>query len=738
MGSPGERKYILQGLDCAACAAKIEAAVAKETGLQGVGVDFATRSLYLPPEHAATVQRIIDRIEPGVRLVEASTDGASERLAAGTSQGAAGHGHKAERPKAHDTASHAAHGHAVPGHEEGVQWRRLAEIGSAALLLVVGSVFHDALHATPGASVEYLVFLAAYWLVGRGVVMAAARNARRGQLFDENSLMTIATAGAMLLHELPEAVGVMLFYAVGEAVQDAAVRRSRRSVSALLDVRPDVAYVRRGGQLHRVAPAEVQVGEEVIVRPGEKIPLDGEVVEGDAWVDTSALTGEPAPRQAVPGTEVLAGMVNTDGVLTVRVTKPYAESSAAKILALVERAAARKAPTEKFITTFSRYYTPAVVGAAALIALVPPLVVPGATFSEWLYRALVLLVISCPCALVLSIPVGYFGGIGGASRRGILVKGANFLDALTQVHTVAFDKTGTLTRGVFRVGQVTPVAGASAQAVLEYAAHAEHFSRHPIAASIRDAYGRATDAARIGRVQEVAGYGVIAEVDGRRVLAGNDRLLHREGVPHGVCTVDGTVVNVAVDGTLVGRVHVGDELKPDAADAIRSLKRHGVVRTVMLTGDEAATARQVADIVGIDEVHAGLLPEQKVEVLERLMQEASAAGGKVAFAGDGVNDAPVLTRADIGIAMGALGSDAAIEAADVVIMDDQPSRIPEAIAIARRTRRIVYQNIVFSLAVKAAFIALGAVGVATMWEAVFADVGVSLIAVLNATRALRT
>jgi len=728
-----ERKYILQGLDCAACAAKIEAAVARETGLTGVGVDFATRSMYLPPEHAAAVQQIIDRIEPGVRLVEA----ASWSAPAGGGSGAAP---SLERPGAHHV--HAADGglgrggHPDAGAEMGR--RRLAEVAAAAVLMAVGSVFHEPLHQTPGSFAEYLVFLTAYWLVGRRVVGAAVGNARRGQFFDENFLMTVATLGAMLIHQLPEAVGVMLFYSVGEAVQDAAVGRSRRSIQALLDVRPDVAHVERDGQLHRVSPEDVQVGETVVVRPGERIPLDGQVLAGEGWVDTAALTGEPVPRRAAPGTPVLAGMVNTDGVLAIRVTKPAGQSSAAKILELVERAAARKAPTEKFITTFARYYTPAVVGAAAAVAVLPPLLVPGAHFSDWIYRALVLLVISCPCALVLSIPLGYFGGIGGASRRGILVKGANYLDALAKLHTVALDKTGTLTQGVFRVQRVTALAGASPETVLDYAAHAEHYSRHPIAASIREAYGRETDAARIGRVVEVAGHGVIAEVDGRRVTAGNDRLLHREGIPHDDCRADGTVVNVAVDGRLIGRLHIGDQLKPDAAGTIRSLKGLGVARTVMLTGDSEAAARPVAAAVGVDHVYAGLLPEEKVQILEGLAGEAHAAGGKVAFVGDGINDAPVLTRADVGIAMGALGSDAAIEAADVVIMDDQPSRVAEAVAIARRTRRIVGQNIAFSLAVKALFIALGALGVATMWEAVFADVGVSLIALLNATRALRT
>ncbi len=722
-----ERRYILEGLDCAACAAKIEHAVARETGLSGVGVDFATRSMYISPEHAEAVQRVIDRVEPGVRLVEAQPPGTATQ----GHDGADGHG----STPGYDGARGRDQTHA---HQAAIGRRRLVAIIVAAALMVAGTIFHDALHGTPWSWAEYLVFLSAYALVGSGVVGAALRNARRGQFFDENFLMTIATAGAIAIHELPEAVGVMLFYSIGEAVQDAAVNRSRRSIQALLDVRPDAAYVERGGKLHKVSPGAVKVGEEVVVRPGEKIPLDGEVVRGEAWVDTSALTGEPVPRRAAPGAQVLAGMVNTDGLLTVRVTKPYSQSSAAKILALVERASARKAPTEKFITTFARYYTPAVVAAAAAVAVLPPLLVPGASSSDWLYRALVILVISCPCALVLSIPLGYFGGIGGASRRGILVKGANYLDALTQLHTVALDKTGTLTRGVFRVGRVTTLEGASAGEVLHYAAHAEHFSHHPIAASIRDAYGLPTDAARIGTVAEIAGHGVIAEVDGRRVVAGNDRLLHREGVPHSDCSADGTTVNVAVDGTLVGRLYVGDEVKPDAAQAIGALKALGVARVVLLTGDEETAARSVAEVVGIEEVAAGLLPEDKVQVLEGLAREAHAAGGKIAFVGDGINDAPVLTRADVGIAMGALGSDAAIEAADVVIMDDQPSRIGEAIAVARRTRRIVTENIAFSLAVKGLFIALGAVGVATMWEAVFADVGVSLLALLNATRALRT
>src|SRR5690606_22388721 len=528
----------------------------------------------------------------------------------------------------------------------------------------------------------------------------------------------------------------MLFYSVGETLQERAVDRSRRSIKALLDIRPDHATVKRSGTLERVAPAEVAVGETIVVRPGERIPLDGEVLEGNSLIDTSALTGEPVPRAVEPGASVLAGTVNLKGLLAIRVTRPFSQSSVAKILELVEQAGARKAPTERFITRFSRYYTPAVVGVALAVALFPPLIAGGG-FSQWIYRALVLLVISCPCALVLSIPLGYFGGIGGAARHGILVKGANFLDALAHVDTVVMDKTGTLTQGVFRVQEVAAYNGFSQSQVLEYAAHAESFSNHPIAASILEAYQGEIDLARVEAYQEIAGHGVKARIDGKVVVAGNDRMLHREEVPHDECEAPGTVVNIAVDGRLAGRIIIADEIRPDAAAAVRALKSLGVAETVMLTGDDEKTARQVAAAVGIDHVRAGLLPEEKVAALETIAQSRKAKRGKVAFVGDGINDAPVLTRADIGIAMGGLGSDAAVEAADVVLMDDMPSKVAQAVTIARRTRRIVVQNIAFALGVKAAVILLGMMGMAHMWEAVFADVGVSLIAVLNSARALR-
>ena len=733
------KRYVLQGLDCAACAAKIEEAVARETGWQEARVNFATGSIYLPPELVPAVQEILDRIEPGVRLID--PEPASGGAAAGQSPGglaaAAVDAANGALPGAeeHVRAGAGPHRH---GHDEAaLDGRRLLRLLGAAALAGAGVVFRTFLSRTPYSLAEYAVFLAAYWLAGSRVLAAAARTVRRGAVFDENFLMTVATLGAILIGELPEAVSVMLFYSAGEALQDMAVNRSRRSIRELLDIRPDRAYVRRAGRIVAADPAEVAVGEEIVVRPGEKIPLDGEVIEGRSRVDTSALTGEPVPRRVAPGDPVLAGMVNAGGLLAVRVTRPFAESSVARILELVEHAGARKAKTERFITTFSRYYTPAVVLAALSLALLPPLLVPGAEASQWIYRALVLLVISCPCALVLSIPVGYFGGIGGASRQGILVKGANFLDALAELDTVVVDKTGTLTEGTFKVRRIEALDGFSESDVLEYAALAESFSNHPIAASILEAYGKLVDGRRVEEYEEIPGHGVIARVDQKTVAAGNDRLLHREGIPHECGLAEGTVVYVAVDGKLAGRILIADEIKPDAREAVESLKRLGVRRIVMLSGDSEPAARQVAALLGIDEVYAGLLPEEKVERLEALARERKNAKGKIAFVGDGINDAPALVRADVGIAMGALGSDASVEAADVVIMDDMPSKVARAVAVAKRTRAIVWQNIAIALGVKAVFIVLGAWGAASLWEAVFADVGVSLVAVANAARALR-
>ena len=620
---------------------------------------------------------------------------------------------------------------------------RIARIGAAALLTGLGMVFEPVLHATPYHLAEYALFVTAYLLAGAPVLMGAARNIIRGRVFDEMFLMSIATLGAFVIHELPEAVAVMLFYAVGEYVQDRAVDRSRRSISSLVDLRPEFARI-VGADADgpadgvQVSPDRVQVGTIIEVRPGERVPLDGVVVSGESTVDTSALTGEPVPRRVGPDDDVLSGFVNDSATIRLRVVKVYRESTVSRILDLVEHAAARKAPTERFITRFAAVYTPVVVALAALMALLPPVLVPGATFAEWVRRALVVVVISCPCALVISVPFGYFGGIGAASRRGILIKGANFIDVLKDVSTVVFDKTGTLTRGVFQVTSVVPRNGFTPAAILRAAAIAESHSSHPIANSVRDAAQRDgidIPVDQISDAREEKGFGVVARVDGHVYVAGSDRILHRQGIDHADCDAEGTVVYVAEDRTYMGHLVLSDELKPGAREAIAALRKVGVEKSVMLTGDNRTPAAHVARELGIDEVRAELLPDEKVTHFEAIAA-ATPGGNRVAFVGDGINDAPVLMRSDVGIAMGGLGSDAAIEAADVVLMDDALSGVPEAIGIAHHTRRIVLQNIGFALAVKAAFLLLGAFGFATMWEAVIADVGVSLIAVLNSLRTL--
>ncbi|MBE9135848.1 cadmium-translocating P-type ATPase [Nodosilinea sp. LEGE 07088] len=635
--------------------------------------------------------------------------------------------------QAHDHCCSHDHSH---GSEDFDLRRELRPIAIATVLFLMGLVFNDTLHNTPFAIAEYAVLLPAYLISGWGVLTTAGRNSLRGQFFDENFLMTIATLGAIAIHEIPEAVAVMLFFQVGELFQGYSVGRSRRSIKALLEIRPDSANLRVEGGLRQVSPATVNVGDVILVRPGEKIPLDGEVVEGKSQLDTSALTGESVPRPVAPGDTALAGMINQAGALTLRVTKPFGESSIAKILDLVENASSKKADTEKFITRFARYYTPVVVFLSLAVALLPPLLIPGASQTEWVYRALVLLVISCPCGLVISIPLGYFGGVGGAAKRGILVKGALFLDALAQVKTVVFDKTGTLTQGNFRVTNVVTHNGLSQTQLLELAAHVESQSNHPVAQSIRQAYGRAIDHSTVQGYEEISGHGIRAQVNGRTVLAGNDRLLHREAIPHDVCVVAGTVAHLAVNGEYSGHILIADELKPDAAEAIRALHAQGI-QTAMLTGDSQSVADRIASQLGLDQYRAELLPEDKVAALEEFLHQARQTKGKVAFVGDGINDAPVIARADVGIAMGGLGADAAIETADVVIMTDSPAKVAEAIHLAHRTLGIVWQNIILALGVKAVFIALGAIGVATLWEAVFADVGVALLAILNAGRILR-
>ena len=614
--------------------------------------------------------------------------------------------------------------------------KELTPIAIATVLFLVGLIFNEPLHNTPYAIAEYAVLIPAYLISGWSVLTTAGRNILRGRVFDENFLMTIATLGAIAIHELPEAVAVMLFFQVGELFQDYSVGRSRKSIKSLLEVRPDTANLKVEGEIREVSPESVNVGDVVVVRPGEKVPLDGEILEGKSQVDTSALTGESVPRTVEIGESVLSGMINQSGVLTLRVTKLFNESSISRILELVENASSKKADTEKFITRFARYYTPVVVFLSLAIAILPPLLIPGASQAVWTYRALVLLVISCPCGLVISIPLGYFGGIGGAAKRGILVKGSTFLDALTQVNTVVFDKTGTLTKGNFRVSEIVPQNGFKKHQLLELAAQVESQSNHPVAQSIQQAYGKSVDSSALQDYEEIAGHGIKAKLNGRTVLAGNDRLLHRENIPHDVCDVKGTVAHIAIDSTYAGRIIIADEIKDDAVEAINALKQQGI-QTVMLTGDSQSVADTVAQKLGLDHYRAELLPEDKVDALEGFLQSASKAKKKVVFVGDGINDAPVIARADVGMAMGGLGSDAAIETADVVIMTDAPAKVAEAIFLARRTLRIVWQNIILAMGVKAVFIALGAIGLATLWEAVFADVGVALLAILNAGRILR-
>lgn len=580
---------------------------------------------------------------------------------------------------------------------------------------------------------EIIAYLIPYAIIGWDVLWKAIRNILRGQVFDENFLMAIATIGAMFTGEYIEGAAVMLFYQVGELFQSCAVGRSRKSIASLMNIRPDHANIERDGKLETVSPENVNIGDTIVIKPGEKIPLDGVILDGSSTVDTAALTGESVPRDVLTGDDVVSGCINLSGVLKVRVTKRFGESTVAKILDLVENTGSQKAKSENFITKFARYYTPCVVAGAVLLAVLPPLIA-GGDWASWIHRALIFLVISCPCALVISVPLSFFGGIGGASRCGVLVKGGNYLEALSKTEIIVFDKTGTLTKGVFNVTAIHPDIISESE-LLEYAALAEHYSNHPISRSLKDAYDREIDTSRISDYVETAGRGVRAKINSAVICAGNNKYMDEIGVKWHPCHHVGTTVHVAVNGEYAGHIVISDEVKSDAKDAISSLKKHGIKKAVMLTGDSKETAESIAASLGIDEVYSELMPADKVSNVEKLISEKSA-DKTLAFVGDGINDAPVLARADIGIAMGAMGSDAAIEAADIVLMDDKPSKIADAIDISKRTLRIVYQNIVFALAVKAAVLALGALGIVSMWAAVFADVGVSVIAIINAMRAL--
>ena len=594
---------------------------------------------------------------------------------------------------------------------------------------------------------ELSLFLLSYIIIARDIVWKAIRNVFHGRVFDENFLLTVATLGAFAIKKFPEAVAVMLFFKVGELFQDMALNRSRKSIKSLMEIRPDYANLKIDGETKKVDPDEVNVGDVIMLKPGERVPLDGIVLDGSSLVDTSTLTGEAVPRKVKAKDEILSGMINKTGLLTVQVTKIFSESTVSKILDLVENAASKKAPTEKFITKFAKYYTPAVVFGAFTLAIVPvilyhipvftPMFAHEETFSEWIYKALIFLVISCPCALVISIPLGFFGGIGASSKRGILVKGSNYLEGLNNLHTVVWDKTGTLTKGVFRVTKIVTKNNFPEDKILKFAAQAESQSSHPIAQSILEAFNRKIDERKIESYEEISGYGIKARVEGHYVLVGNDKILHRENIEHDTCDVEGTVVHVVIDYKYTGYIIISDEIKEDTRIAIQRLKDIGVKRQIMLTGDSQEVAKAVSQKLGLDEYFAELLPQQKVEKIEELMKKKVNNKDLIAFVGDGINDAPVLMRSDIGVAMGALGSDAAIEAADIVLMTDEPSRLHEAVKIAKRTRGIVLQNIGFALGVKGTFLTVGALGMATMWEAVFADVGVALLAILNSIRVLK-
>ncbi|WP_212935640.1 heavy metal translocating P-type ATPase [Bacillus hominis] len=695
--------FVLEGLDCANCAMKIENKVKEMPTVSEATVDFVSKKLRVEVankrELESTVQNIknvVQKLEPDVKVVR-------------------------EEEKGHD------HGH---DHGDGNVKKMIGR-------LVVGGILTGiaALAGLP-QMITIPLFVLAYLLIGGDIVWRAIRNITRGQVFDENFLMAIATVGAFAIQQYSEAVAVMLFYQVGELFQSIAVNRSRKSITSLMDIRPDYANVKVGNETKQVSPEDVQIGDYIIVKPGEKVPLDGKVVEGTSMMDTSALTGESVPREVEVGNDVLSGFVNQNGVLTVEVTKEFGESTVSKILDLVQNASSKKAPTENFITKFARYYTPVVVITAAIMAFIPPLILEGATFSEWIYRALVFLVISCPCALVVSIPLGFFGGIGGASKSGILVKGSNYLEALNDVKYIVFDKTGTLTKGVFKVTKMEPSEGITTEELLEYAAFAEVYSNHPIAQSIRKAYGESIDENAIEDYSEISGHGTVVKVQGKEIFAGNAKLMRKENITFKQPNTVGTLVHVAVDGKYAGYIVISDEVKEDSKQAIQKLKELGIKKTVMLTGDAKSVGEVVGKELGLDEVHAELLPHQKVEEIEKI-DAAKRGKEKIAFVGDGINDTPVLARADVGIAMGGLGSDAAIEAADIVIMTDEPSKIATAVKIAKRTRSIVWQNIIFALGVKGLVLLLGAFGIATMWEAVFSDVGVTLLAVLNAMRVLR-
>lgn len=742
-----EIRLVLSGLDCANCANKIETKVNKINGVKEATVNFSTTLLIaeikeesLKDEIINEIKSIVKKLEPDVKVEEKlnntvikNTTSECKGSCCSTSFENGEVKKCTEKTKINKNETHNhTHSNGLSENNAGV-----IEYIKENIMLIIGTLIYLVALAYNGNnnSVSIILFIASYLVIGGEVILTALKNITNGEIFDENFLMSIATIGAFFIGEYPEAVAVMLFYQIGEVFQGYAVNKSRKSISSLMNIRADYANVLRSNNEVKVSPEDVSLNEVILIKPGERVPLDGVVLSGESFLDTSALTGESVPREIKAGDEILSGEINNSGVLKVRVTKEYGESTVARILELVENASNKKAPTEKFITKFSKIYTPIVVLVAVLVAIIPPIFIKGAVFSEWLYKALSLLVVSCPCALVVSIPLGFFSGIGAASKKGVLVKGGNYLEALKESEIIVFDKTGTLTKGVFKVTSINP-KNISKDELLEITALGEANSNHPIAVSIAEAYGKKINKNEIESYKEVAGHGVEAIIRGKNVLLGNSKLMIKNNIFYDKVNTIGTIVHIAINSEYKGNIIISDEIKENVKEAIVELKNAGIKKTVMLTGDSKEVAEKVANDIGIDEIYSELLPSDKVNKLEEVLNK-KVGNGKVLFVGDGINDAPVLARADIGIAMGGVGSDAAIEAADVVLMKDKIESISDAIRISRKTNKILWQNIIFSLFIKVAVMILVVAGLTNMWAAVFADVGVTLLAVLNSMRIIR-
>ena len=758
-----EIKLILSGLTCANCANKIETRVNNLDGVKEANLNFTTSTLIIELDGSKEendiifeAKGIVNKLEPDVKVynkdekninvenlnrcttekclaVENNIDKDNHSYDSNKHHGHTSnevYSHSHEHVHSHDHSHIHEHGHSHDhSHSEPITLKEN-------LRLIIGAIiFAIAIFLNKESIVAIVLFVVSYLLIGGNVILTAVKNILRGEVFDENFLMTIATLGAFFIGEYPEGVAVMLFYEIGELFQSYAVNRSRKSITSLMNIRADYANVIRDGKEEKVNPETVNIDEVILVKPGERVPLDGVIIEGTSFVDTSALTGESVPREVSNGEDILAGFINTNGVLKIKVTKNFKESTVSRILELVENASNKKAPTEKFITKFARYYTPIVVFCAIALAVIPPLLIKDASFNEWLSRALIFLVVSCPCALVVSIPLGLFAGIGGASKKGILVKGGNYLESLKDIDTVVFDKTGTLTKGIFKVTEINNV-NIDKNELIRVAAISESLSNHPIAQSIIKEYGKEVNSKELSDYEEISGHGIKASLEGLEVLVGNYKLMDKFNINYDSIDSIGTIVHVAINNEYKGNIVISDEIKEGSKNAIEGLKSIGITQTVMLTGDNKSVAEKVAKLVGVDKVYSELLPGDKVEKVEKIIKD-NKSKGKVIFVGDGINDAPVLARADIGVAMGGIGSDAAIEAADVVLMKDDPEALVTAIKVARKTNKILWQNIIFSLGVKVLVLALGAFGIANMWEAVFADVGVTVIAVINSTRCLK-